>query len=258
MNKKIYFVALQTIMNKEIMRILRIWIQTIAPPAITMCLYFFIFGKLIGSRIGQMGNHDYINFIIPGLIMMSIITNSYANVVSSFFGSKFQKNIEEIMVAPVPPSAIIIGYISGGIVRGFLVGSVVLLVSLAFVTKLQIYNIAVLLTFALLAATLFSLGGFLNAIFSRRFDDVTIVPSFILTPLTYLGGVFYSIDLLSSPWKEISLFNPILYLVDAFRYGFIGYSDIPIQYAFFIVLISTILLYILSYILIKKGYRMRT
>ncbi len=256
LNCRMYFITLYTIVYKEVSRIVRIWMQTLVPPVITMSLYFFIFGRLVGSRIGNMGEHSYLDFIIPGLIMMSIITNSYANVVSSFFGSKFQKNIEEMMIAPVTPGVIIMGYVAGGIARGFLVGIIVLLVSLLF-TDLHVHSFSVLALFSFLSATLFSLAGFTNAIFSKRFDDIAIIPTFVLTPLTYLGGVFYSIDLLSSPWKEISLFNPILYLVNAFRYGFLGHSDISISYAFGIVLTANLVLYSFNYYLIQRGYGLR-
>ena len=256
MDLRVPIIALQTIIYKEISRIVRIWIQTIIPPAITMSLYFFIFGRLVGSRVGDMGGHDYIDFIVPGLLMMSIITNSYSNVVSSFFGSKFQRNVEEIMVAPVPPLVIIVGYAMGGVARGFIVGLVVLGVSLFF-TELQVHSYGVIALFSIFAAFLFSLAGFTNAIFSKRFDDVTIVPTFILTPLTYLGGVFYSIELLESPWREISFLNPILYLVDAFRYGFLGRSEIPIFYTSIIMVIATLLLFVFNYYLVKKGYGLR-
>ncbi len=253
----IQLVALYTLVRKEVLRILRIWIQTLIPPAITMSLYFFIFGKLIGERIGTMGGNNYINFIIPGLIMMAIITNSYANVVSSFFGSKFQKVIDELIIAPISPLVIILGYVLGGIMRGFMVGSVVLLVS-SFFTKLEIHNIWIVVLFSFLAAVLFSLAGFTNALFAKRFDDVSIVPTFILTPLTYLGGVFYSIDNMSPLWKSISLWNPILYLVSALRYGFLGKSEIPIEYSFFVVLVPIVILLTLNFICIKKGYGLKS
>ena len=253
---RLNLVALYTILRKEVIRILRIWIQTIVPPAITMSLYFFIFGRLIGTRVGEMGGYSYINFIVPGLIMMTIITNAYANVASSFFGSKFQKNIEEIMVAPVSPITIILGYIAGGIFRGLAVGSVVFLVSLLF-TQIHIHSLFILFFFSLQAVLLFSLAGLTNAIFSKRFDDISIIPTFILTPLSYLGGAFYSINLLSSPWKEISLFNPIFYLVDAFRFGFLGSSDVSIYYACIIINMAILILFLLNYILIKRGYGLR-
>ena len=251
------YIALKTICVKETTRILRIWIQTLVPPVITMILYFVIFGHLIGERIGEMRGFTYINFIVPGLIMMSIIMNSYANVVSSFFGAKFQKNIEEILVAPVPISFIIIGYITGGVIRGCLVGGMIFIVSLLF-TELQVFNVLVLISISLLASILFSLAGFTNAIFAKRFDHISIVPAFILTPLTYLGGVFYSIDLLDSPWKEISFLNPILYLVNAFRYSLIGVSDVSLVASFVIISAFIVILYCINYWLVRIGYGLRS
>ena len=212
-------VALQSILSKEITRYFRIWVQTLLPPAITMTLYFVIFGNLIGSRVGEMGGVSYMAYITPGIIMMSVITNSYSNVVSSFFSAKFQRHIEELLVAPVPNIYILLGYIGGGVSRGLLTGAIVTLVSLFFV-DLQIHNVAVVCIVILLTSTLFALGGFINAVFAKKFDDISIVPTFILTPLTYLGGVFYTITLLPDVWQKISLANPILYMVNAFRYGF--------------------------------------
>ena len=226
-----YWIAYQTIVIKEVSRFLRIWLQTVLPPAITMSLYFIIFGNLIGPRIGRMDGISYMAYIAPGIIMMSVITNSYANVVSSFFGSKFQKHIEEMLVAPIPNSLILAGYITGGVARGLIVGTTVTIVALFF-TKLHIHNFLVTTSIVLLTSILFSLGGFINGIFARKFDDIAIVPTFVLTPLTYLGGVFYSINLLPEFWQKVSLFNPILYMVNAFRYGILGVSDIPIDQAF--------------------------
>ena len=225
-----HLVSLKTIAHKEIQRFLRIWQQTLLPPAITMTLYLVIFGNLIGSRIGEMQGYSYIEFIVPGVIMIAVITNSYANVVSSFFGAKFQRFIEEILVSPTPNLVLLLGYLAGGVVRGLLVGAIVLVISLFF-TDLRIHNLGVTASVVLLTALLFSLGGFINAIFARKFDDVSIVPTFILTPLTYLGGVFYSIHLLPPFWQKVSLANPILYLVNAFRYGILGHSDINIGIA---------------------------
>ena len=256
-NFKVNLIALQTIAYKETNRILRIWIQTLVPPMITMSLYFFIFGRLIGDRIGMFHEYRYIDFIVPGLVMMSVITNAYANVVSSFFGAKFMKNINEIMVAPILPSIIILGFVCGGIIRGLLVGFIVLLVALFF-TQLQIHSIGVILFFSVFAAVIFSLAGFINALFAKRFDDISIVPTFILTPLSYLGGVFYSIEMLSSPWKELSMFNPILYLVNGFRYGFIGYTDVPLHYSFLVLCFIALLLYSVCYYFIWRGYGLRS
>jgi ABC-2 type transport system permease protein len=231
----LYWVAFRTILTKEILRFSRIWVQTVLPPAITMALYFVIFGKLIGARIGEMDGFPYIEFIVPGLILMSVISNSYANVVSSFYSSKFQHNIEEMLIAPIPNFVILAGYVAGGVARGVVVGVVVTMVSMAF-TPLEIHSFLVTLTVFVLTSVLFSTAGFINAVFANSFDDISIVPTFVLTPLTYLGGVFYSIDLLPDFWQQVSLANPVLYMVNAFRYGLLGASDIPLWLAFAIIL----------------------
>ncbi|MCB1320582.1 MAG: ABC transporter permease [Leptospiraceae bacterium] len=251
------WIALKTILRKEMVRILRIWIQTLIPPAITMSLYFLIFGRLVGRRIGEIvEGFTYMDFIVPGLIMMSVITNSYSNVVSSFFSAKFQKNIEEILVAPVPASVIVIGYGLGGVARGLLVGCMVVLISMFF-TSLKIYDLSVLVVTIVLTAVLFSQAGFLNALFARKFDDISIVPTFILTPLKYLGGVFYSIHMLGEPWKTISLFNPILYMVNAFRFGFLGFTDIPLPRAFAIIVLFIAISFTTNVLLMRRGYGIR-
>ncbi len=250
------YVALITLARKEVIRIVRIWPQTIIPSIITICLYFLIFGNLIGTRIGKIGNFDYMKFIVPGLIMMSIITNSYANVVSSFFGNKFQKNIEEILIAPMSNWVIIVGYCAGGLFRGILLGILVTCVSLFF-TKLTIHNLSLVIFVVFLTASLFSLAGFLNAIFAKKFDDIGIFTTFILSPLTYLGGVFYSINMLPDHWRTLSLFNPILYMVDAFRYGFLGVSDINIYIAVSILIFCIITLFVVCVYLLKIGYGLR-
>lgn len=224
-------VAYRTLVRKEVTRFLRIWLQTIFPPAITMSLYFVIFGNLIGERIGEMGGYSYVQYIAPGIIMMSVITNSYSNVVSSFFSAKFQRYIEELLIAPIPNIIIVAGYVSGGLLRGLLVGIVVTLVALAF-TDLHVHSPLITVSVVTLTAVLFSLGGLLNAIFAKKFDDISIIPTFVLAPLTYLGGVFYSISLLPEFWQKASLANPILYMVNAFRFGFLGVSDIPVATAF--------------------------
>ena len=244
------WIAYQTILVKEIRRFIRIWGQTLLPPAITMTLYFVIFGNLIGPRIGKMGGHSYMSFIVPGLVMMAVITSSYANVVSSFFGTKFQKSIEELLVAPVPSWIVLLGYVSGGVARGILVGFIVLLVSLGF-THLHIHSPLVMLSVIILTAVLFSLGGFINALFATKFDDISIVPTFILTPLTYLGGVFYSINLLPEFWQWVSKINPIFYMVNALRYGILGVSDVNISISFvmiigFIIALASSSLYFLN------------
>jgi len=250
MNSRLLWIAFVTIVVKEIRRFTRIWVQTLLPPAITMTLYFIIFGNLIGSRIGDMGGFDYMEYIVPGLIMMSVITNSYGNVVSSFFGTKFQRNIEELLVSPVPSWIILAGYVIGGAARGLMVGFIVTLLSLFF-TKLQINHLLITITVVLLTAILFSLGGFINAVYAKTFDDIAIVPTFILTPLTYLGGVFYSIQLLPGFWQGVSQLNPILYMVNSFRYGILGVSDINIGFALamiigFIVLLGGVAMHLLN------------
>ena len=250
------WVALRTIVRREVRRFTRIWPQTLLPPAITMVLYFIIFGNLIGRQIGDMGGFTYMEYIVPGLIMMSVITNSYGNVVSSFFGSKFQRNIEELLVAPVSPHIILTGYVIGGVLRGLAVGFIVTLLSL-FVTKLSVHHLGVTVLVVLLTATIFSMGGFINAVFARSFDDISIIPTFVLTPLTYLGGVFYSITLLPPLWQTVSLGNPILHMVNAFRYGILGVSDIRIGVAIGFMLLAAALLYGVCIRLLVSGRGMR-
>ena len=249
-------IALDTIVTKECTRVLRIWIQTIVPPVITMTLYFIIFGNLIGRRIGEMGGFDYMKFIVPGLIMMSVITNSYSNVVSSFFSTKFQRSIEEILVAPVPNWVVLLGYVCGGVVRGLMVGTVVTLLSLGF-TDLQIHHLGVTVSIVFLTAIVFSLGGFINAAYATKFDDISIVPTFILTPLTYLGGVFYSISLLPEFWQMVSKINPILYMVNAFRYGILGDSDVDITVSYAMILVFIVILFTYALRLLNKGKGIR-
>jgi ABC-2 type transport system permease protein len=256
MSTAVRWVPFKTIVIKEINRILRIWGQTLVPPAITMTLYFLIFGQLIGSRIGEMGGHRYMDFIVPGLVMMSVIQNAYGNVVSSFFGSKFGRYVEELLVSPTPNWIILAGYVAGGVLRGCMVGGIVLIVSLLF-TDLSIAHPLVMLLSVLLAAVLFSLAGFVNAVYAKKFDDISIIPTFILTPLTYLGGVFYSVSLLREFWRNVSLANPILYTVNAFRYGVLGESDVPVGVAFAIMLAAIALLGAYCLRLLDKGVGLR-
>lgn len=231
-----YWTAFRTILTKEVLRFIRIWIQTVLPPAVTTALYFVIFGTLIGERIGAMQGVAYIDFIVPGLVLMAVITNAYANVVSSFYSAKFQHYIEELLIAPVPNWIILAGYVGGGLARGMVVGVAVTAVSLIF-TDLQVRHWGFTIAIFALTATLFSLAGFINAIYAKTFDDISIVPTFVLTPLTYLGGVFYSIELLPEFWQKVSLANPVLYMVNAFRYGLLGVSDIDIGLALGIILL---------------------
>jgi len=246
------YTAFKTIVIKEYLRFMRIWVQTLIPPVITVALYFVIFGNLVGSQIGNIGEFTYMEFIVPGLVLMAVISNSYANVVSSFYGSKFQKNIEEMLISPLPNYLILIGFISGGIARGVIVGIAVLVVSLFF-SDLHIHNYIITVIVFLLTSTLFSLAGIINAIYANSFDDITIIPTFVLTPLTYLGGIFYSISMLPEFWQQVSLINPILYMINAFRYGLLGVSDIPLTHAFIIIIGFIIVLFIYSLHLLKTG-----
>ncbi len=256
MNAQQQWVALVTILRKEITRYSRIWVQTLLPPAITMALYFVIFGTLIGSRIGQMDGFDYMSFVVPGLIMMSVITNSYSNVVSSFYSTKFQRSVEELLVSPTPNYIILIGYVLGGVSRGLAVGFIVTMLSLFF-TELKIHSLTVTVAIVFMTSVLFSLAGFINAVYANSFDDISIIPTFVLTPLTYLGGVFYSISLLPEFWQGVSQLNPVLYMVNAFRYGFLGISDINIASAFLGVAIFIVVLFVFSLHLLKTGKRLR-
>jgi ABC-2 type transport system permease protein len=252
------FTTYQTILRKEMIRIFRIWSQTLLPPVITQSLYFLIFGGFVGSRInGDFNGQKYIEFIVPGLVMMAVITSSFTNVVSSFFGAKFQKNIEELLVSPTPNWIIIAGFVSGGMVRGLLVGLIVFLVGFLF-TGVTILHPFITLLFVVLTAIVFSLGGLVNAIFATKFDDISIFPTFVLTPLTYLGGVFYSINQLPPIWQTISKINPIVYMIDGFRYGFSGRSDLNIWFSFTILISFTAVLWVLSWYFLKKGIGLKS
>ncbi|RRN59383.1 ABC transporter permease [Pseudoxanthomonas sp. SGNA-20] len=251
------WVALGTIVRREVNRILRIWGQTLVPPAITMTLYFLIFGGLIGSRIGDMGGYSYMEFIVPGLVMMSVIQNSYGNISSSFFGAKFGRHVEELLVSPMPNWVILGGYVAGAVLRGLMVGAIVLLIAMCF-TKVRIPHPLVTLSTVLLGATIFSLAGFVNAVYARKFDDIAIVPTFILTPLTYLGGVFYSVKLLP-PWAEAATHaNPIFYMVNAFRYGLLGSTDVPLWVAYALMLAFVAVLSAISLVLLRRGVGLRS
>ncbi len=248
--------AFNTIVIREIRRFTRIWPQTLLPPAVTMTLYFIIFGNLIGSRIGDMGGFDYMSFIVPGLIMMAVITSSYANVVSSFFSMKFQRSIEELLVSPVPNWIILAGYVCGGMARGLGIGLIVTLLSLAF-TRLEIHSLPMVVLTVFLTSALFALGGFINAMLATKFDDISIVPTFVLTPLTYLGGVFYSISMLPDFWQGVSMINPILYMVNAFRFGILGVSDVNPFVALGMILVFIALLTAISLRMLKRGKGIR-
>jgi ABC-2 type transport system permease protein len=253
---KTEWIGFKTIIIREFSRIVRIWGQTIVPPAVTATLYFIIFGSLIGRRIGPVGGYDYLQFIAPGLIMMTVIQNSYANVVSSFFGAKFGKHVEELLVAPLPNWLIVAGYIGGGILRGVLVGSVVTIVSLFF-TRLAITHVFAIITAVLLTSMVFSLGGFINALFAKNFDQISWFPTFVLTPLTYLGGVFYSITMLPGWAHVVSHGNPILYMVSAFRYGFLGTADVDLRLAYGIMVAAAAGMFALAVALLNRGAGIR-
>jgi ABC-2 type transport system permease protein len=250
------YVAYSTIVVREVRRFTRIWIQTILPAMITTALYFIIFGNLIGRKIGDMEGYQYIDYIIPGLVLMSIITNSYANVVSSFYSAKFQKNIEEMLVSPIPNYIILLGFISGGVARGLSCGVAVTIVA-TFFSSSGVEHIPVVLSIAVLTAILFSLAGFINAVFAKSFDDISIIPTFVLTPLTYLGGIFYTISVLPEFWQNVSLVNPILYMVNAFRYGVLGASDINIVTSYVIIVAFIVVLFSFSLYLLEKGHGIR-
>lgn len=251
------WIAFYTLYYRELVRILRIWPQTLLPPVMTMSLYFVIFGNVIGPRIGDMNGIAYIQYIVPGLVMMAIINNAYMNVSSSFFGNKFQRNIEEMLVAPMPNYIILGGYVSGGIVRGLIVGVLVIFVSLFF-TKIHMAHWLITLLVAVFTSVLFSLAGFLNGIFAKKFDDIAIVPMFILTPLTYLGGVFYSVDLLPKFWQMLTYANPVFYMVNGFRYGMLGTADVAIEYGLTIIGGSVVIIYSLCLWLLNRGIGVRS
>ncbi|MCP1373095.1 ABC transporter permease [Dyella lutea] len=258
MSHSLNMVALYTIVRREIARIMRIWTQTLIPPAITMTLYFVIFGKLIGSRIGTIeGGFTYMQYIVPGLVMMSIITNSYGNISSSFFGAKFSRAVEEMLVSPMPNWVILLGYVTGAVVRGLVVGVLVLMIALFF-TSLHVVHPLLTFLSVLLGATIFSLAGFVNAVYAKKFDDIALVPTFVLTPLTYLGGVFYSINMLGEPWQAISRINPILYMVNAFRFGVLGVSDVGIGTAFAVMVLFVVVLSAVALQLLKRGVGLRS
>ena len=250
-------ICLYTIARRETTRIFRIWVQTLVPPVITMTLYFIVFGTFIGSQLSGINGFEYMAFIAPGLIMMSIITNSYTNTVSSFFSTKFQKNIEEMLVSPTPNWVIVLGFVSGGVVRGLSVGFLVSMVSLIFI-RLPLYSIVITSLFAFLTSFVYALAGMINGIFAQKFDDISIIPTFVITPLTYLGGVFYSISLLPDFWQMISKANPIIYMIDGFRYGFLGISDMSVMTGLGMLIFFAVVLFSINIYLLKKGIGIRT
>ncbi len=248
--------AFLMLLTREVLRFGRIWMQTILPPMITTALYFIVFGHLIGPRVGEIDGVPYINYLVPGLILMSVITQSYANVVSSFYGAKFARHIEELLVSPMPHWLIILGYLAGGVARGLAVGAAVTVVALFF-ADIRVHDFLALLLVAVLTSSLFSLAGMINAIYANSFDHIAIVPTFVLTPLTYLGGVFYSIHMLPPFWQQVSLFNPILYIINGFRYAMLGISDVPLLATFGILIATFVALFIFTLRLFHKGIGMR-
>lgn len=258
MNTAANLVAFGTIARREIMRILRIWTQTLLPSAITMTLYFVIFGNMIGRRIGELEpGIGYIDYLVPGLIIMAIITNSYGNISSSFFSAKFGRYVEEMLVSPMPSWVILAGYVSGALLRGMIVALLVLGISLFF-TNIHLVHIWVTLSTALLTAIVFALAGFINAVFARKFDDIALVPTFLLAPLTFLGGIFYSVNHLPTPWREISYANPVLYMVNAFRWGLLGVSDVPLSAAYAVMLGLMLVLGGIAIMLLNRGIGLRS
>ena len=245
-------ISLQTIVRKEIKRIMRIWTQTMLPPLVTQTLYFLIFGKFIGSQVASIEGVSYMAFIVPGLVMMAVISNAYGNVVSSFFGAKFQRSIEEVLVSPTPEWVIVLGYSLGGVIRGIMVGALVFLISLFFAHP-AVHNIWIILFFTIFASVVFSLAALINGIFASNFDEVALFQNFVLTPLIYLGGVFYSISVLPKGWQIFSYFNPLVYMVNGFRYGFFGFCDVPLWVCITIVVTLTIILAWANVYLLKKG-----
>ncbi len=250
------WVSYYTMMRKEFVRIVRIWSQTLLPPVVTTSLYFIVFGTFIGSQLAPIHGFSYIQFIVPGLIMMSVITSAYSNTASTFFFSKMIHNLDELIVSPTPSWVVILGFVSGGVIRGLLVAVLVTIVSLFF-THLVMYNALILIVTIVLTSVVFALGGLINGVFAKGFDGISIVPTFVLTPLTYLGGIFYSISQFPPFWQKVSMVNPILYMVNAFRYGFLGVSDMPVWVCFtvligFCVAFSLIIIY-----LFRKGVGLR-
>lgn len=250
-------VSLYTILRKEVIRVFRIWPQTLLPSPVTMALYLLVFGQFLGSQLRTIGSVSYLDYIVPGLIMMSVITNSYTNVVSSFFSSKFHRSVDELLVSPTPNSVIILGYVFGGMARALVVGLLVTLVSLFF-TRLQFFNPTCALFFLLMTSFVFALGGMINGILARSFDDVSIIPTFVIAPLTYLGGVFYSISVLPPFWQMVSRANPIFHMVNGVRYGFLGLSDVGVAWGMTVLAICAILLFAANLYLLKKGVGLKS
>ncbi|VAX08889.1 Uncharacterized ABC transporter inner membrane permease YadH [hydrothermal vent metagenome] len=257
MNARAQLTAFKTLLVKEVLRFMRIWVQTVLPAAIITGLYFVIFGKMIGSQLNDISGYSYMDYIVPGIILLAVINNSYSNVVSSFYSAKFQHHVEEMLVSPMPNYLILLGFVSGGVLRGLIVGVVVMLVSTVF-TELSVHHAGIILLVMVLTAVLFALAGFLNAVFAKSFDDISIIPTFVLTPLTYLGGIFYSIDMLPEFWQQVSLLNPIMYMISAMRYGMLGVSDVDVGHALLMIALFVAGLFSLALYLLNKGVGIRS
>ncbi len=257
MNAREQLTAFKTLLVKEVLRFMRIWVQTVLPAAIITGLYFVIFGKMIGSQLNDISGYSYMDYIVPGIILLAVINNSYSNVVSSFYSAKFQHHVEEMLVSPMPNYLILLGFVSGGVLRGLIVGVVVMLVSTVF-TELSVHHAGIILLVMVLTAVLFALAGFLNAVFANSFDDISIIPTFVLTPLTYLGGIFYSIDMLPEFWQQVSLLNPIMYMINAMRYGMLGISDVDVSHALLMIALFVVGLFSLALYLLNKGVGIRS
>ena len=249
-------IVLYTLLRREILRFMRIWIQTLLPPAVTTMLYCVIFGELVGRQLMGVGSYSYMEYIIPGLILMTVITNSYSNVVTSFYSTRFHKNIEEMLISPMPAYVLMIGFVAGGMARGLVVGLVVWVVSLTFAT-LPFPNLGLTFVVLLLTSAVFSVAGLINGIYARSFDGISIIPTFILMPLTYLGGVFYSVEILPEFWRNITLFNPIFYMIDVFRHGSMGFSDVDVLQSLIILTACLIVLATACLQLLVRGVRIR-
>ena len=244
-----------TMIRKDVVRMFRIWVQTFLPSVVTSSLYFLVFGTVLGSQIGDMKGVDYMTFVVPGLVMLAIVTTSYANTSFTFFSSKFfMRSIDEILVSPTPPWVMIAGFVGGGVVRGTIVGSLVLLVSVFFTgLTLTIHNLAIILMFAVLTSLVFALAGLVNGIYAKSIDGINIVPTFVLTPLVYLGGIFYSVDALPGWWQTITYMNPLFYIINGFRYGFLGVTDVAVTTSVVILLALVATLVALNWYFIRTG-----
>lgn len=257
MNPAEALISFYTIVRKDVVRIFRIWPQTFLPSIITSVLYFLIFGTVLGNRIGSFGDVPFIDFVIPGLIMLAVVTNSFSNVATVVFSSRFfARNIDELLVSPTPPWVIVAGFVASGVVRGSIVGLLVFAVSIPF-AGFHVENAFVVLFFLFLTSTALSLGGLLNGIHAKSIDGINIIPTFVLTPLIYLGGVFYSIEVLPAFWQPVSLANPLFYIVDGFRNGMLGIADTSLWVSSGVLLAVTAVLALFAWYEIRVGLHLK-